>query len=78
MNTYNSLINNLETLELNRIKENIDQFLDMIADGSKTALDAIYELNYDNQDTDRSSHFENRISRLINIGRILLAKLSHC
>ena len=44
MNTYNSLINNLETLELNRIKENIDQFLDMIADGSKTALDAIYEL----------------------------------
>ena len=44
MNTYNSLINNLESLELNRIKENIDQFLDMIADGSKTALDAIYEL----------------------------------
>ena len=44
MNTYNSLINNLETLELNRIRENIDQFLDMIADGSKTALDAIYEL----------------------------------
>lgn len=44
MNTYNSLINNLETLELNRIKENIDQFLDMIADGRKTALDAIYEL----------------------------------
>ena len=44
MNTYNSLINNLEALELNRIKENIDKFLDMIADGSKTALDAIYEL----------------------------------
>ena len=44
MNTYNSLINNLETLELNRIKENIDQFLDMIADGRKTALNAIYEL----------------------------------
>ena len=44
MNTYNSLINNLETLKLNRIKENIDQFLDMIADGRKTALDAIYEL----------------------------------
>ena len=44
MNTYNSLINNLEALQLNRIRENIDQFLDMIADGSKTALDAIYEL----------------------------------
>ena len=44
MNTYNSLINNLEALELNRMKENIDTFLDMIAEGSKTALDAIYEL----------------------------------
>lgn len=44
MNTYNSLINNLEVLELNRMKENIDKYLDMIADGSKTALDAIYEL----------------------------------
>ena len=44
MNTYNSLLNNLEALGLNRIKENINQYLDMIADGSKTALDAIYEL----------------------------------
>ncbi|NLZ80418.1 MAG: ATP-binding protein, partial [Clostridiales bacterium] len=44
MNTYNSLINNLEALELNRFKENIDKYLDMIADGTKTALDAIYEL----------------------------------
>lgn len=44
MNTYNALINNLESLELNRIKDNIDHFLDMIAEGSKTALDAIYEL----------------------------------
>lgn len=44
MNTYNSLINNLEALELNRIKENANNYLDMIADGSKTALDALYEL----------------------------------
>jgi hypothetical protein len=44
MNTYNSLINNLEALELRRFQENIDKYLDMIADGSKTALDAIYEL----------------------------------
>ena len=28
MNTYNSLINNLETLELNRIKENMDLLTD--------------------------------------------------
>ena len=44
MNTYNSLINNLEALELKRFRENIDKYLDMIADGTKTALDAIYEL----------------------------------
>lgn len=44
MNTYNSLINNLEILELHRFKENIDSYLDMIAGGTKTALDAIYEL----------------------------------
>ena len=44
MNTYNSLINNLETLDLNRFKENIDQYLNLNAEGSKTALDAIYEL----------------------------------
>lgn len=45
MNAYNSLINNLETLELHRFKENISTYLDMIAEGSKTALDAIYELS---------------------------------
>ena len=44
MNIYNSLINNLEALELRRFQENIDKYLDMIADGSKTALDAMYEL----------------------------------
>ena len=38
MNTYNSLINNLETLDLNRFKENIDQYLNLIAEGSKTQM----------------------------------------
>lgn len=45
MNNYNALINNLEELELKRIKENIDSYLDFIADGSKTAVDAFYELS---------------------------------
>ena len=45
MGHYNALINNLEELELNRIKENIDSYLNAIADGTKTALDAIYELS---------------------------------
>ena len=44
MNTYNSLINNLEELKLTRFKENIDTYLNLIADGTKTALDALYEL----------------------------------
>lgn len=44
MNTYNCLINNLEELGLYRLKENLDTYLDMIAAGSKTALDALYEL----------------------------------
>lgn len=44
MNRYNRLINNLETLELSRFKENMDQYLNLIAEGSRTALDAIYEL----------------------------------
>lgn len=45
MGHYNALINNLEELELNRIKENIDSYLNAIADGTKTALDAFYELS---------------------------------
>lgn len=45
MSHYNALINNLETLELNRIKENMDSYLNAIADGTKTALDAFYELS---------------------------------
>lgn len=44
MNTHNALINNLDRLELNKVKENVDAYLDMIADGKKTALDALYEL----------------------------------
>ena len=45
LNNYNALINNLEELELNRIIENLDSYLDFIADGSKTAVDAFYELS---------------------------------
>ena len=44
MNTYNCLMNNLEELNLYRFKEHLDAYLDMIATGSKTALDALYEL----------------------------------
>ena len=44
MNNYNALINNLEELELNRVRENIDQYLNIITEGTKTTVDALYEL----------------------------------
>ena len=44
MNNYNALLNNLEELELLRIRDNISIYLDSIADGTKTAVDALYEL----------------------------------
>ena len=50
MNTYNSLINNLEALELHRFRENVDTYLDMIASSEKTALDALYELTNSEMD----------------------------
>ena len=44
MDNYNILMNNLEELNLSRFKENLDTYLDMIAGGTKTALDSLYEL----------------------------------
>ena len=45
MNTYNALMNNLEELGLPSFREGLDSYLDMIADGKKTALDALYEMS---------------------------------
>ena len=45
MNNYNTLINNLEQLELLRIRENIDKYINMVTDGSKTLVDALFELS---------------------------------
>ena len=44
INNYNALINNLETLGLVRIRENIDKYIDMISEEKKTVVDALYEL----------------------------------
>ena len=44
MSTINELMNNCETLKLHKIKENINTYLNMIADGTKTSLDAFNEL----------------------------------
>lgn len=45
MNNYTALINNLDALELVRIREHIDQYMDMMTDGRKTPVDALYELS---------------------------------
>ncbi len=44
MDNYNILLNNLDELNLKRFREHIDTYLDMIAGGTKTALDSLYEL----------------------------------
>lgn len=44
MTGINQLMNNLDTLKLQGIKENINVYLDLIADGKKSTLDALIEL----------------------------------
>ena len=44
MNNYNKLINNLEILGLNKFVENLDHYIEYINNGSKTIIDALYEL----------------------------------
>lgn len=41
---YVKMLNNLEELKLEQIKENIPVYLDLIANDEKTAVDALYEL----------------------------------
>ena len=43
-NNYIKLINNLETLNLTQIKDNLDNYVDLINENKKTLVDALYEL----------------------------------
>jgi len=45
MNNYNKLINNLDTLGLNKFIEHLDNYIEYINNGSKTLIDALYELS---------------------------------
>ena len=45
MNNYNNLINNLDTLGLNKFIEHLDNYIEYINNGSKTLIDALYELS---------------------------------
>ena len=44
MSVYNEVINNLEALELNKFKDNLYEYLDLISEDKKTVLDALKEL----------------------------------
>ena len=44
MNSYNKLLNNLETLKLNKIKDNIDEYIDLIKNKKKDIVQSLYEL----------------------------------
>lgn len=41
---YNRFINNLDELKLYTIKDYLSQYIDMINNEEKTAVDALYEL----------------------------------
>ena len=39
---YNKLLNNLTDLKLERMKDSLPQYIDMINSGNKTIVDALY------------------------------------
>lgn len=41
---YNRLLNNLETLKLERIREYLDTYISMVNEGKKDIVEALYEL----------------------------------
>lgn len=44
MSNYNKLINNLDTLKLTKIKDNVDKYIDLVNDKKKDFVDCLYEL----------------------------------
>ena len=44
MSNYVKLLNNLEKLKLIKIKENVDQYIELINNNKKDIVDSLYEL----------------------------------
>ena len=44
MNNYNKLLNNLETLKLDKIRGNLDNYIDLINNKKKDFIESLYEL----------------------------------
>lgn len=48
MSNYNKLLNNLEKLKLNKFRDNIDEYIDMVNNKKKNFVEALYDLtNYE-------------------------------
>ena len=45
MTKYNELINNLEYLKLDAMRGSLSSYLDLIKDGKKSVIDALYEMS---------------------------------
>ena len=43
-NNYVKLLNNLQNLKLEQIKDNLDEYLDLINENKKDIIDSLYEL----------------------------------
>ena len=65
MNVINELLNNLDTLKLYGVKEDINMYLDYIANNEKTPLDAFNEL------------FKREISRREKVAEIACVKVAN-
>ena len=44
MNNYTKLLNNLSTLKLLKMREKLDEYIDLINNNKKDVVDALYEL----------------------------------
>ena len=44
MNNYTKLLNNLELLKLNKIKENLDKYIELVNNKEKDVIEILYEL----------------------------------
>ena len=50
MTKYNELINNLEYLKLDAMRGSLSSYLDLIKDGKKSVIDALYEMSEKEKD----------------------------
>ena len=55
MSNYNKLLNNLEKLKLNKFKEQLDSYINLINDKKIDIVESLYKLTGEENKTDRES-----------------------